>query len=79
MTLNELLIDAFVVFFCLHGPFEGSSFTKLLLAGEYKSQAFEVKRRSNSFHSKEKVSGGQGKFCHRTLTWTSGLKFFSLR
>ena len=44
MTINEMLIDAFVVFFCLHGPFEGSSFTKLLLAGGYESQTFELKR-----------------------------------
>ena len=44
MTINEVLIDAFVVFFCLHGPFEGSSFTKLLLAGGYESQTFELKR-----------------------------------
>lgn len=41
-----MLIDVFVVFFCLHGPFEGSSFTKLLLAGGYESQTFELKRSS---------------------------------
>ena len=54
MTINEMLIDVFVVFFCLHGPFEGSSFTKLLLAGGYESQTFELKRSSNPFHSKKK-------------------------
>lgn len=32
VTLNKMLINSFVVFFCLHRPFVASYFTKLLLA-----------------------------------------------